>query len=135
MSRQQNLAIAQRLLEGIGGGQDLAKIAELFDANLVFEVQGDEGVLPWIGRKTGRQAIIDFVRDTRALTDPVTFNVEDILASDSRAAIVGALETRIKTTGKTTATQFAIVLTITGDVVTRFQMLEDSFDVSKAARS
>jgi hypothetical protein len=51
----------------------------------------------------------------------------------SRAAIIGSLQTRIKATGKTTAAQFAIILTITGDGVTRFQMLEDSFDVSKAA--
>jgi uncharacterized protein len=69
------------------------------------------------------------------LTEPVTFDVEDILANDRRAIIIGALQTRIKATGKVTATQFAIILTITGDVVTRFQMLEDSFDVSKAARS
>ena len=135
MSRQQNTAIAQKLLEGIGGGQDPAEIAALFDADLVFEIQGDDGVLPWIGRKTGRQAVADFIRDIRTLTEPVTFDVEDILASDSRAAIIGALQTRIKATGKITATQFAIVLTIRGDVVTRFQMLEDSFDVSKAARA
>ena len=135
MSRQQNTAISQKLLEGIGGGQDPADIAAHFDANLVFEIQGDDGVLPWIGRKTGRQAVADFIRDIRTLTEPVIFDVEDILASDSRAAIIGALQTRIKATGKITATQFAIILTITGDVVTRFQMLEDSFDVSKAARA
>jgi uncharacterized protein len=135
MSSQQNIAIAQKLLEGIGSGQDAAEIAALFDAELVFEIQGDDGVLPWIGRRTGRQAIGDFIRDIRTLTEPITFDVEDILASDSRAAIVGALQTRIKATGKITATQFAIILTITGDVVTRFQMLEDSFDVSKAARA
>jgi len=135
MSHQQNIAIAQQLLEGISSGQDPSEIAATFDADLVFEIQGDEGVLPWIGRKTGRQAVADFIRDIRALTEPVTFDVEDILASDSRAAIVGALQTRIKATGKITATQFAIILTITGDVVTRFQMLEDSFDVSKAART
>ena len=133
MSPHHNSATAQKLLEGIGGGQDPAEIAALFDANLVFEIQGDDGVLPWIGRKTGRQAVAGFIRDIRALTEPVTFDVEDILASDSRAAIVGALQTRIKATGKITATQFAIILTIKGDVVTRFQMLEDSFDVSKAA--
>jgi ketosteroid isomerase-like protein len=130
-----NIAIAQKLLDGIGNGQDAAEIAALFDADLVFEIQGDDGVLPWIGRKTGRQAIADFIRDIRALTESVTFDVEDILASDSRAAIIGALQTRIKATGKITATQFAIILTITDDVVTRFQMLEDSFDVSKAARA
>ena len=135
MSQQQNIAIAKKLLEGIGSGRDPAEIAAQFDADLRFEIQGDDGVLPWIGRKTGRQAVADFICDIRALTEPVSFNVEDILASDSRAAIVGALQTKIKATGKITATQFAIILTITGDVVTRFQMLEDSFDVSKAART
>jgi ketosteroid isomerase-like protein len=135
MSHQQNVAIAQKLLEGISSGQDPYEIAAPFDADLVFEIQGDEGVLPWIGRKSGRQAIADFIRDIRALTEPVTFDVEDILASESRAAIIGALQTRIKASGKITATQFAIILTISGDVVTRFQMLEDSFDVSKAART
>jgi ketosteroid isomerase-like protein len=134
MGPQHNIAIAQKLLEGIGRGQDPAEIATLFDANLVFEIQGDDGVLPWIGRKNGRRAVADFIRDIRALTEPVTFDVEDILASDDRAAIIGALKTKIKATGKITATQFAIILTITGGVVTRFQMLEDSFDVSKAAR-
>jgi hypothetical protein len=54
--------------------------------------------------------------------------------SDHRAAIIGALETKIKATGKLTTTQFAIILTIANDMITRFQMLEDSFDVSKAAR-
>ena len=135
MSHQQNAAIAQKFLEGIGSGQDPAEIAALFDADLVFEIQGDDGVLPWIGRKTGRQAVADFIRDIRMLTEPITFVVEDILASDSRAAIIGALQTRIKATGNVIATQFAIILTITGDVVTRYQMLEDSFDVSRAART
>jgi ketosteroid isomerase-like protein len=135
MSHQQNIALARKLLEGIGSGQDPAEIAALFDTDLVFEIQGDDGVLPWIGRKTGRQAVADFIRDIRTLTEPVTFEVEDILASESRAAIIGALQTRIKATGKIIATQFAVVLTITGDVITRFQMLEDSFDVSKAART
>jgi ketosteroid isomerase-like protein len=135
MSRQHNIAIAQKFLEGIGSGWDPTEIAALFDADLVFEIQGDDGVLPWIGRKTGRQAIAHFIRDIRTLTEPITFEVDDILASNCRPAIIGALQTRIKATGKVTATQFAIILTITGDAVTRFQMLEDSFDVSKAART
>jgi ketosteroid isomerase-like protein len=135
MSYQQNIAMAQKLLEGIGSGRDPAEIAALFDTDLVFEIQGDDGVLPWIGRRTGRQAIADFIHDVRTLTEPITFEVDDILASDSRAAIIGALQTRIKATGKVIATQFAIILTISSDVVTRFQMLEDSFDVSKAART
>jgi ketosteroid isomerase-like protein len=135
MSRQQNIGVAQKLLEGIGSGRDPDEIAALFDVDVAFEIQGDEGVLPWIGRRTGRQAIADFIRDIRTLTEPLAFDVEDILTSDSRAAIVGALRTRIKATGRIIATQFAIILTVTGDVVTRFQMLEDSFEVSRVART
>ena len=131
---KKNIAIAQKLLEGIGGGADPEEIAGLFAVDMEFEIQGDDGVLPWIGHKTGRQAIAEFIRDIRVLTEPVSFNVEDILASDSRAAIIGALETRIKATDKVTATQFAMILTVSGNTVTRFQMLEDSFDVAKAAR-
>ena len=103
MSHLQNIAIARKLLDGISRGQDPAEIAALFDADLVFEIQGDDGVLPWIGRKTGRRAIADFIRDIRTLTEPLTFNIEDVLASDSRAAIIGALQTRIKATGSVSA--------------------------------
>src|SRR5258708_7970156 len=116
MSRQQNIAIAQKVLEGIGGGHDPATIAALFDTDLLFEIQGDVGALPWIGRRSGRQAIVDFIRDLRTLTEPVAFDVEDILASDARAAVVGSLKTRIKATDRIIASQFAIILTIAGDV-------------------
>jgi ketosteroid isomerase-like protein len=135
VSRQRNITIAKKFLEGVASGQDPDAIAALFDNNLVFEIQGDDGALPWIGRKTGRQTITDFVRDIRTLTKPISFDVEDILASQGRAAIIGVLRTRINATDKITATQFAIILTIESNVVMRFQMLEDSFDVSRAART
>ena len=134
MSREQNIEIAKTLLEGMGTRRDPNEIAALFAEDLVFEIQGDAGVLPWVGRKTGRNAMADFMRDQRAMTEPLAFDVEDVLASEERAVIVGRLRARIKTTGKITATQFALVLTIADDIVTRFQMLEDSYDVSRAAR-
>lgn len=134
MSAQRNHDIACDLLDGITNGRDPADIATPFADDLSFEIQGDDGVLPWIGRKTGQRAMIDFMRDLRDLTEPLAFDVEDVLANDHRAVIIGSLRTRIKRTGKVTATQFAIVLTIANGVVSRFQMLEDSFDLAKAAR-
>ena len=131
MSEQQNIAIAKKLLDGITRGQEPEAIATLFDDNLVFEIQGDDGALPWIGHQTGRQAIADFIRGLQALTEPIAFEVEDILASESRTAIFGALRTRINGTGKITASQFAIILTIESNAVRRFQMLEDSFDLRR----
>jgi hypothetical protein len=79
MNQDKNVAIARALLEGIGGGKDPADIAALFDERLLFEIRSDDGVMPWIERKTGRSAIADFIRDIRAMTEPVSFEAKDIL--------------------------------------------------------
>src|SRR6266404_4892205 len=70
MSHDKNIAIAQQLLAGIGGGRPPETLAAMFAEDLRFEIQGDEGVLPWIGHKTGRQAAADFFREIRVLTEP-----------------------------------------------------------------
>ena len=135
MSQEQNIAIARELLAGFGEGKAPADIASLFAEDAVFEIPGDSGALPWIGWKTGREAVASFVRDVRSLTEPVKFDVHDILASDARAAIVGELATRVKATGTVIESPFAIILTISdAGAITTFQMLENSVAVSQAAR-
>ena len=135
MSQEQNSGIAQNLLAGLGKGADPSEIAALFSIDVQFEIAGDVGALPWIGRRTGRSAVSDFIRDTRRLIEQLRFDVQDILASDDRAVIVGELITRIVATGKIIESAFAIILTVSDGEITRFQMLEDSFAVSWAARS
>jgi ketosteroid isomerase-like protein len=84
MSREANIGVARQFLAGLGEGKEPAVIA-LFGENVVFEIPGDGEVLPWIGRKTGREPVAGFIRDLRSLTEPVKFDVQDILASDTRA--------------------------------------------------
>lgn len=134
VSSHRNIDLARTLLEGIKAGRDLQDIDIRFAENVSVEVQGDDGVLPWIGHKVGRQAMSDMLRDQRDLLAPEALDVEDVLASDSRAVILGSLRTLVKATGKTNAGSFAIVLTIEDDEVTRYQVIEDSYDVAKAAR-
>jgi ketosteroid isomerase-like protein len=134
MSRDQNARIAGQLLAGIGGGAVPEEIARLFSADVRFEIAGDIGALPWIGQKIGRAAVAGFVRDLRNLTEPLRFEVQGILADHDRAVILGELATQVIATGRIIETAFALVLTVTGGQITRYQMLEDSFAVSKAAR-
>jgi ketosteroid isomerase-like protein len=123
------------LLAGIGAGAAPDEIAALFSADVRFDIEGDVGALPWIGQRTGRSAVSDFIRGIRGLIEQTRFDVQDILISEDRAVILGDLAARVNATGKTMETSFAIVLTIAVDgQITRFQMLEDSFAVSRAAR-
>ena len=137
MSTTQNdaLHLAQKFLSRMSSGAEPHEIANLFSENMAWEIAGDAGVLPWIGQKSGRAAIINFVTDSRVMIERISFEVQDILAGDDRAVILGSLESKVKRTGKIVKTDFAIVLTVTNGEIVRFQMLEDSFAVSQAARS
>jgi ketosteroid isomerase-like protein len=134
MSQEQNARIAGALLAAIGAGGAGGEIAGLFSVDVQFEIAGDVGALPWIGQKIGRDAVSDFVRDTRALLTPIRFDVEAILADDDRAVIVGELASRVTATERLIETAFALVLTIRDGEISRFRMLEDSFAVSRAGR-
>ena len=134
MSQNDTLHLAQEFLRRMGSGAEPAEIANLFSENMEWEIAGDTGVLPWIGRKSGRVAVTNFVKDSRALIERISFEVQDILAGNNRAVILGSLASKLKRTGKVLKTDFAIVLTVANGEIVRFQMLEDSFGVSQVAR-
>jgi len=135
MTQPKAAVLAQQLLAGLSEGRPADTLAAMFSDDVWFEIPGDVGVLPWIGHRRGRQAVIDFLSTTHALLEPLSFDVEDIAASDTRAVIVGELASRVKATDKVVETAFAIILTLSGGRIARFQMLEDSFAVSRAARA
>jgi len=134
MSQIDTLHLAQEFLRRMGSGVEPSEIAKLFSETLEWDIAGDTGALPWIGHKSGRAAITDFVRDSRAMIERISFEVHDILASDKRAAILGSLTSKLKRNGNVVTTDFAIVLTVANGEIVRFQMLEDSFAVSQMAR-
>jgi uncharacterized protein len=134
MSQNDTLHLAREFLRRMGSGAAPAEIAKLFSENMEWEIAGDTGVLPWIGQKSGRAAITDFVNDSRAMMERISFEVHNIVADDDRAVILGSLTSKFKRTGKIVKTDFAIVLTVANGEIVRFQMLEDSFAVSQAAR-
>lgn len=135
MIQNDALHLAQEFLRRMGSGTEPAEIAELFSEHMEWNIAGDTGVLPWIGQKSGRAAITDFVNDSRTMIERISFDVHDILAGNDRAVILGSLASKLKRTGKIIKTDFAIVLTVANAEIVRFQMLEDSFAVSQAARS
>lgn len=130
-----NAQLARRFLAGIHEGLPVDEIAAMFSDNTSVELPGDDGVLPWIGKRQGRQAAAAFVAETRRLTEPVEFNVDEVLASSTRAVIIGDLVTRVRSTERVIESAFAIILTVSDGRISRFLMLEDSFAVSRAART
>jgi ketosteroid isomerase-like protein len=135
MSQTEPLRVAQDLLGRLGSHAAPEVVAEMFSADLVWEIPGDTGCFPWIGKRIGRAAVVDFIRGTAALVERIRFDVHDILANGTRAVILGSLASKVNETCKVIETSFAIVLTVSSGTIVRFEMLEDSFAVSRAARA
>jgi ketosteroid isomerase-like protein len=91
MKSEENGATARALLAKIGAGASPEAIAALFQDNVTFEIPGDVGAFPWIGRKTGGDAVIEFITGTRTLLQTTRFAVQEVLVSDDRAVIIGEL--------------------------------------------
>ena len=68
------------------------------------------------------------------MIERIGLDVDDILTGENRAVIIGSLVSKVKQTGKVIETYFGIILTIADGEIVRFQMLEDSFAVSRATR-
>lgn len=134
MNREGNIALAEALVAGLRSGVDPAELAKLFSRNVSFEIQGDEDILPWVGRRTGRAAAAEFFRNLHELTDTVRCNVDEILGSETRAVVVGDIALRLRKTGRIFKSQFAINLTIGEHEVFRCQMLGDTFNLSRVVR-
>jgi len=78
MSQSDTLHLAQEFLGRMGSGAEPAEIAKLFSENMQWEIAGDTGVLCWIAQKSGRAAITDFVNDSRAMIERISFEVQGV---------------------------------------------------------
>ena len=130
----EGVRLARVLLEALGRGSPPEEISRLFSEDASVEVPGDIGALPWIGLHSGRAAADDFIRGTRERTPLVSLEVEDIVGNATRGVIVARLHSTVLETGREIQSPVVMVLTVTGGTIQRLLFLEDSFQVSCAAR-
>ena len=133
MARTDNIGIARELLGRLGSGAEPAAIVELFAEEMTCDIPGDTSAFPWIGRQSGTQAVVSFLAETTEKLERIRLDVDEVLASDERAVVLGRLASKVRRTSKVVDTAFAIILAISEGRITRFQMLEDSFAASQAA--
>jgi uncharacterized protein len=123
--------IVREFFERLGTGAEPDAIASLFSEDVDWKVPGNERI-PWIGTKTGRAGVADFVRNLRGATTPIGVNVRAIVAEEENAVALLELETRVNSTGKVIKTEAAFNFTVRENLIVRFRLFEDSYAVSQA---
>ncbi|MEU4836411.1 nuclear transport factor 2 family protein [Streptosporangium sp. NPDC023615] len=127
--------LLRRMTEG-----DHDRTAELFaepvDWLLSWPAEGHPEV-PWIRPRSGRADVADHFRSLEAHHVPELngTSVSRILVDGADAVVLGEIAQTVRSTGVAYTSPFALHLTVTDGLVTRYHVYEDSLTVTRAVAS
>ncbi|MFB4265178.1 nuclear transport factor 2 family protein [Nonomuraea sp. GTA35] len=126
----------QELLRRIGEG-DAERAAELFaeecDWLYNWPAEGHPSV-PWIRPRSSRGDAADLFRALRTYHVPElnSTTVTRILVDGDDAVVLGEFTQTVAATGRPYTSAFALRLTVTDGLITRYHIYEDSLTVARA---
>ena len=126
-------AALERYLAAMRSGATPEAVAALFTEDADWDIPGAVDRVPWIGRRSGRAGVADFVRALWDGIEPIRFDITAIAAEGDRAFAAGDLESRARRTGRIMRSEFVIDVTARDGLISRFRLLEDSFAIAQAA--
>ncbi|MGR6916150.1 nuclear transport factor 2 family protein [[Actinomadura] parvosata] len=126
----------QELLRRIGAG-DVERVAELFaeksDWRFNWPAEGHPSV-PWIRPRSSRSDVAEHFRMLGSYHVPElnATTVTRILVDGDDAVVLGDIAQTTAATGVSYTSPFALHLTVTDGLITRYHIYEDSLTVARA---
>lgn len=111
----------RRLAEG-----DPKRFTALLADEIDWLIPGDTRVAPWVGRRSTRAGVADYLRLLRANVEPLRAEVQHVLIEDELAVAVGEFASRMTRTGRVVESIFFAQLLVRDGLVVRYRLLEDS---------
>src|SRR4051812_8937276 len=110
MSTQSNVALVQQVYAAFGAG-DLKKLLDLMTADIVWEFPASK-IIPFAGTFKGHGEVMRFFAALMEHCEPEAFEPLHFIASDDRVIALGRERFRVKSTGRTWATEWAHLFTV-----------------------
>lgn len=127
-------AIAQRFIQSLGE-RNMEQLIPLFDEQVDWFVPGNQTLAPWTGKRETKQEINAVFELLWENTEPVSADIDCILAEGKSAVVTGTFSSRMLPTGKVVESLFSIHITVKNGLIVKYRLLEDSYAVSVALTS
>jgi uncharacterized protein len=112
---------------------DVAGVLALVDDNVDWHgVKGTEGVAPHSGPRKGRAAVGEFFQPVAESTEFTRFEPREFIAQGDQVAVIGDYAARVKGTGRSIASDWAMVFTLRDGRIVRFREWTDSAQLVRA---
>ncbi|MFJ5737681.1 nuclear transport factor 2 family protein [Streptomyces microflavus] len=123
---------AKSLFEQLLSGASPDELAQRFDEDVDWFIPGDTSVVPWIGRKTGRDGVAEFYAQLGRGAKVKHFQIDTIIGDGDRCVVLGSLRTEVLATGRDIESDFAYDIEVRDGLITRYRMFEDTLAVVRA---
>ena len=130
MHEQTNTRLVQQAYQSVKAG-DFQSFLNALAEDVQWQLPEMENV-PFSGTWHGREQIGQFFSKVALAQDVIEFEPADFIAQDDRVVVLGRFSSRVKSTGRVSASAFAHVWTVKGGKVTHFREYVDTAAVSKA---
>ena len=122
----------EELLRRMASG-DAETTAELFAEEVGFMCAGSEKV-PWIRPRRTREDMADFFGTMNASFVPEdrSASVSGFLVDGEDVVVMGHVSQRLKSNGRAFTIPFALHLTVSEGLITRYHVYEDSLSLAEA---
>ena len=128
-SKEQTREVVKKFIQALAG-RSLENLIPLFAEDVDWFIPGNQELAPWLGKRNTKEEVQEFFKLLWKNTEPVSVQVDHILAEDNFAIIVGEFSTQMLQTGKTVSSIFSIHVTIENSLIARYRVQEDSYAVS-----
>ncbi|WP_041493426.1 nuclear transport factor 2 family protein [Burkholderia lata] len=114
----------QQLFSKVGAG-DVPGALEVIDDATVFEPQGPES-LPIYGRFVGKAGVERLLGTLVEQFETEQFEIRKWAEADDTVFAYGYMQHRVRKTGRTFKSEFAVVARIEGNVIRHYRIFEDT---------
>jgi ketosteroid isomerase-like protein len=143
--------LAGEYLEAVARGEGAAAAERYFHPEITYIVNGPpspaeavdlpalsselHSALPWLGMYRGLDEVRAFLAHMHSNLDVTGVGPREIVGDDQRAAVFGWFGLRSRTADREVRIAFSVLVEGRDGKITRYQFLENTFDVSLAFRS
>jgi ketosteroid isomerase-like protein len=126
MSAEQNIQVVKDAYAAFGRG-DVNGILALLDDSVEWEgVKGTEGVAPHAGIRRGKLAVAEFFRTLATTLDFQLFEPREFVAQGDAVVVIGRYKATVKSTNRSSESDWVMVFNLRNGTVTRFREFTDS---------
>jgi len=132
MNEAQNTKVVQDAYAAFGRG-DIATLLGYMAEDIQWQpVIGTAPHVPFSGARTGKAQVEEFFQRVAAAEDFQQFEPREFVAQGDKVVAIGHYRAVTKPTGKSFASDFAMVFTLRDGKIARFQEFTDSAGINAA---